>query len=208
MKIISPTGKKIKFGNKKVITKNLIKIGAHYYEWVKIGNRRWLTENLYEPLNDFAGTGNARNHDTCWADFALRDNTKKWGILYYTGGIVSNINNCRTQLDAILAGTGFRVPTLNDWNDLLTVTTDMHDLMAVECGGNDRFGFHGLNAGNSARDWNYAIQQEQLTGSLQVVCDNNEYNTFVISHSSSQYWMIPFYNNLVYRDPIRLCADV
>lgn len=187
---------------------NPVQIGQHLYEWVTIGRRRWLTENLYEPLTDFAGTGSAANHDTCWSDFSLRNNTKKWGIMYYTGGIVLNNNGCRDQLEQILNGTGFRVPNRDDWEDLYSVTTDMHDLMSVECGGTDKYGFHGLNSGNSARDWNYAIQQETLSGSLQPICDNTSYNTFVISHSNSQYWMVFFYNNTAYRNPLRLCADV
>ena len=187
---------------------NQVVIGNHVYTWVVIGNRRWLTENLYEPLSDFAGNDNATDRDTCWADFTNRDNRTGWGILYYTGGIVSNTNNCRTQLNAILSGTGFRVPTYNDFEDLLAVSSDWRDYMVADAGGNDSLGFHGKNAGNSARDWNYAIQQSASDGSLQVVCDNTSYNTFVFSHQSSSYRMVHFYNNTVYRDPIRLCADL
>ena len=202
-------GNKLATVNGKKINMNLppVLIGEHYYGVVKIGNRYWTTENLYEPIGSFAGTGNATNCTSCWADFTNRDNSKGLGILYHTAEIINNPSSAaRTQLNTMLAGTGFRLPTYNDFEDLLIASSDWHDYMVIDADGNDSLGFHGKNSGTSAYNWDYVIIQSR-TYSLQVLCDNTTYNTFVFTHSNSQYWMVHFSNNAAYRFAIRLCAD-
>lgn len=188
------------------VTAPHVHIGEHDYEIVKIGNRYWIAENFYEPIETFAGTGSAANKDTCWADFTNKNNSRGLGMLYYTGGFIDNYNSCRDRLNALLAGTGFRLPTYNDCEDLLRVSADWHDYMTEEYGGNDSLGFHGRNSGASARDWNY-VNWQTATYMFQILCDDY-YNTFTFTHPDSSHWMTHENNYTAYRYAIRLCANI
>lgn len=212
MRIVSPTGKKIYFDSKKVIFKEppptSVVIGEHTYGVVQIGNLYWTAENLYEPLPSFGSLNNGADYDSVWANFpTLNDNSQGYGILYYNGGIILNRNDCRTYLLSLVP-RGWRIPTVDDCNDLIASVSSWKDLVTVEAGGNNSTGFGMGRTGTSARNWNYVNEQGMPSGQGGFIIDNEQYNYFINVHQNSSYNLTLFHNTLLFRCPIRLCKDI
>ena len=211
MRIISPTGKNVSFNSRKINYKLIptsVIINGHTYGVTQIGNLLWITENLYEPLPSFGSLNNGKNYDSVWANFpTLNDNSQGYGILYYVSGIVQNTNGCRDYLLSLLP-SGWRVPTLSDVNDLIN-NASWEDLMNVNEGGVDTFGFNGKCAGASARDWNYVNSQGYPGGECNLIIDDTTYTCLTVYHPSNpSRRMAPFFINWPYRIPIRLCCNI
>lgn len=101
MKIISPTGRKLLFNNKKVEyvsgVPSKITIQGHTYNVVKVGNQYWINENLNADI-----TQNTYHYQNYGA--------------YYT---VQEINEGIPQLLQSLGLTGWHVPTITETNEMI-----------------------------------------------------------------------------------------
>ena len=211
MRIVSPTGKRILFGGSRLTytepPPTTVVIGQHTYNIVKIGDLYWTAENLYEPLPSFGSLRNGSGYDSVWANFpTLNDNSQGYGILYYIGGIVSNVNNCRTYLNSIIP-EGWRVPTEADCNNLKNSVSSWQDVVDTNYGGTNTTGFGMGRPGSSARNWNYVNEQGMPSGQGGFIIDSTNKNYFIVVHSSSSYNLTLFSNNALYRCPIRLCKN-
>lgn len=177
-----------------------VHIGNTDYDVVQIGDLLWTAANLAEPIPDTVSNQQYYR----WAHNET-DNTNGYGMLYDIGSIHNNAGNRRTKLESLFPD-GWRLPTQADMTDLVSNCTSYKDLMRADKGGNDKYGFAGLDTGQAYNDGHSACF-EFTTFQLHMV-DSNNYDTLVVSHSSSAYYL-RFHNNGSGRMiSIRLCKDV
>jgi uncharacterized protein (TIGR02145 family) len=173
-----------------------VHIGANDYPVVQIGNLLWTAANLAEPIPGRAGQTKYR-----WAHNET-DNKNGYGMLYAINSIHNDANGDRTALESLFP-SGWRIPSNADMTNLKNNCSSYRDLMRVDQGGNDKFGFAGLNTGQAYDDgispcFEFSTFQLHTLGS---------YDTLVVSHSSPNYWL-QFHNNGSGRMiAIRLCKD-
>lgn len=132
-------------------------------------------------------------------------------MVYYIGGIVSNYSKCRDQIEAMLP-EGWRIPTSDDITDLTSViptsTAGMKALMLPAFGGNNSTGFNGASAGQAQKQRESCFEYGYPSGTLQlIVLTGTSYNSFVISHSSSQYHLKYHNNDTVRLISLRVCRN-
>jgi len=187
----------------------MVHIGEHDYPTVQIGNRIWIAQNLYEPLAQRPGES-LSNQDSRWAADDST-NANGYGMVYWISGIRSNSNNCRTQIEAMLP-SGWRIPTHADIDDLRAAipsgTNGMKALMLPTFGGNNSTGFNGASAGQAQKYSPYCFEYGSGSGTLQLVfLSSTSYNSYVISHSSSQYHNVYHSNSTDRLISLRVCRD-
>lgn len=181
-----------------------VHIGAHDYPVVQIGNLLWTAENLYEPLSS-EKTGS--NYNYCWAHNEP-NNPNGYGMLYS----INAIHNNTTQLNYLksLLPTGWRIPTYSDYSNLKSNCSTFKDLMSKSSmyNGNDKYGFCGLDTGQAYTSSGGSSSFEYSTFQVMVSPDNNPgYDTLVISHSSSSYYLRFHSNGTSRMIALRLCKD-
>ena len=138
-------------------------------------------------------------------------NANLYGMVYYLGGIVYNYSQCRDQIEAMLP-EGWRIPTSDDITDLTSViptsTAGMKALMLTAFGGNNSTGFNGASAGQVEKQRTSCFEYGYPSGTLQLAVRTGTYdNSFVISHSSSQYHL-KYHNNSTNRlISLRVCRN-
>jgi uncharacterized protein (TIGR02145 family) len=175
-----------------------VHIGNTDYDVVRIGDLLWTAANLAEPIPDVSGQSYYR-----WAHNES-DNTNGYGMLYDINSIQNDIGNRRTKLISLFP-SGWRIPTIEDMTDLVSHCSSYKDLMRTDKGGNDKYGFAGLDTGQAYSSggscFEFTTFQLHMLGSFS-------YNTLVVSHSMSMYWLKFHNNNLDRMIALRLCKDV
>lgn len=175
-----------------------VHIGANDYPVVKIGNLLWTAANLAEPIPNVPTTAASRYR---WAHNEV-NNDKGYGMLYSIGSIHNDANGDRTALESLFP-SGWRIPTNDDMTNLKNNCSSYMDLMRTDMGGNDKYGFAGLKTGQAYTSGGDCF--EFTTFQLHTL---GSYDTFVVTHSSSAYWL-KFHNNGTGRMiALRLCKDV
>lgn len=164
---------------------NTVNINGHDYTYVQIGSLFWLTEDLKEP----AGTLNT--------DYRVVANN-----YYYKYSSENKVNN-------LISGTGFRIATLSDFQNLFANVTAA-DLCSVD-------GWNGLGTDGSGLSFH---QRGYLRYSLYNITEgdkwlrtydplNNEILGIIINNgvllSGTNFWSFPTGTQDCF--PVRLCKD-
>lgn len=184
-------------------------VGEHYYPYTQIGNLLWTTRNLYEPLGTF---GNEQYTESCWVDWEV--NSPK-GMLYQIGSFAyDSSSGPRAELKAMLLGTGWRIPTVADVDDLFTAANmDWEPLTLPEFDGTDTLGFHAQLMTPMATDHTspeqYPLGQNKVCKFIMIpgASGGGTKNIFQIYHPTAGECMSKFKDNNAWRVCIRLCKD-
>ena len=175
-----------------------VHIGNTDYDVVRIGDLLWTAANLAEPIPDVSGQSYYR-----WAHNET-DNANGYGMLYDINSIQNNTGNRCAKLTSLFP-SGWRIPTIEDMTDLVSHCSSYKDLMRIDKGGNDKYGFAGLDTGQAysrgGSCFEFTTFQLHMLGSFS-------YNTLVVSHSSSRYHLKFHKNGLDRMIALRLCKDV
>lgn len=115
---------------------NIVHIGEHDYPYVKIGNLLWTTQNLYENF------GSKRTSSKPLYNTPL----EKCGYLYKRDSIVAYHESKMTSALSNLLPEGWRLPFVQDFNDLKTSVPNVIDLISVDDGGTNASGFNAFIA--------------------------------------------------------------
>lgn len=84
-------------------------INGHKYPVVKIGNLLWMAENLHEKVGSYIIVGNAVTEPKC-------------GYLYQKQTIASSTSTLTSDMAAMIDDTGWRMPSLSEWQSSLSST--------------------------------------------------------------------------------------
>ena len=180
-----------------------VRIGAHDYPYTQIGNRLWITENLYEPLGSF---GNTTGTDSCWVDW---ETGSAKGMMYALRSMISGAT-ARTELESMLPA-GWHLPTPDDFNDLKTAAdADWHKVTLPEFGGTNELGFNAQLMTPMATDHTSPSQNPSGLNRLCkfVMVGSNQYNEFELYHYKVNEQFVMFSDNSAWRICIRVCKEV
>lgn len=182
-----------------------VHIGAHDYRVVQIGNLLWTAENLYEPLSKEKNSNGRYMY--CWAHNEA-GNPNGYGMLYAIN--VLSPSSVYSDVDYInsLIPSGWRIPTVSDFTNLKNNCSSYLDLMSTSSmyNGNDKYGFCGLDTGQSVTNQGGSGVMEYTTFQLLTAYGSSS-NTFVVSHSNSRYYLAFHQNSTDRMLAIRLCKD-
>lgn len=187
--IKSPSGKNLKGFLK---YKNEVKIGSHYYTYVRISNQLWITENLREPIG-------SEGVDYWWYDNDQETyEPLKFGCLYawYTCMKSSEV---MSDAMAALCPEGWHIPTNADWNELtntlggssiagkkLKTNSDMWTLHSTYPG-SDEVGMHIVPAGFKLGSFDSKGINANIWSSTEFSSENG-YNFYITDVVRPDVW--------------------